>query len=257
VPVDRSRVASLVADLLLAIGEDPARPGLVRTPERVADACAEFFAGIDQDPAEPLRHPISVSRGPAPDTAATGPVLLRGIRFRSICEHHLLPFRGRAHLAYLPGDEVVGLGALPAVVDILAARPQVQERLGEQIADTLAEALDQVFGGDAGVEDVTPGEDVEEVPDAPVDGEAPEGGEEPTGEPTSTPTATQAPTAQPTAPAGDARAALRSALEDARDAIEAGQAALAESDFAAYGEAQAALQEALERALAAEAELEG
>ena len=130
---------------------------------------------------------------------------------------------------------------------------------GEQIgfADTLAEALDQVFGGDAGVEDVTPGEDVEEVPDAPVDGEVPEGGEEPTDEPTSTPTATQAPTAQPTAPAGDARAALRSALEDAQDAIEAGQAALAESDFAAYGEAQAALQEALERALAAEAELEG
>lgn len=140
-PVDRTRIASLVADLLIAIGEDPARPGLVRTPERVADACAEFFAGIEQDPAEPLRHPISVSRGPAPDTAGTGPVLLRGIRFRSMCEHHLLPFRGRAHLAYLPGDEVVGLGALPAVVEILSARPQVQERLGEQIADTLAATL--------------------------------------------------------------------------------------------------------------------
>lgn len=140
-PVDRSRVASLVADLLLAIGEDPARPGLARTPERVSEACSEFFAGIDQDPAEPLRHPISVSRGPAPETAATGPVLLRGIRFRSVCEHHLLPFRGRAHLAYLPDDHVVGLGALAAVVDILAARPQVQERLGEQIADTLAAAL--------------------------------------------------------------------------------------------------------------------
>ncbi len=128
---------------------------------------------------------------------------------------------------------------------------------GEEIgfAETLAEALDQVFGGDAGVEDVTPGDDAEEVPDAPVDGEPPVDDEEP--EPTATPTTT--PTAQPTQapPTGDAREALRVALEDARDAIEAGQAALADGDFAAYGEAQAALQEALERALAAEAALQG
>ena len=68
--------------------------------------------------------------------------MLRDIRFRSVCEHHLLPFRGHAHIAYLPGEQVVGLGALPKVVDILASRPQVQERLGEQIADTIAEALD-------------------------------------------------------------------------------------------------------------------
>ena len=131
---------------------------------------------------------------------------------------------------------------------------------GEQIgfADTLAEALDQVFGGDAGVEDVTPGDDAEEVPDAPVDGEeVPDDGEEPVDEPTATATPTQTPTAEPTAPSGDAQSALRAALEDARDAIEAGQAALAEGDFAAYGEAQDALQSALERAIAAEAELEG
>ena len=68
--------------------------------------------------------------------------MLRDIAFRSICEHHLLPFRGRAHIAYLPGEQVVGLGALPKVVEILASRPQVQERLGEQIADTIAASLD-------------------------------------------------------------------------------------------------------------------
>jgi len=128
---------------------------------------------------------------------------------------------------------------------------------GEEIgfAETLAEALDQVFGGDAGVEDVTPGDDAEEVPDAPVDGELPDDEEvSPTPTPTTTPTAspTQAPPV-----VGDARAALRSALEDAADAIEAGQAALSRGDFAAYGEAQAALQEALERAIAAEAQLGG
>ena len=130
---------------------------------------------------------------------------------------------------------------------------------GEQIgfADTLAEALDQVFGGDSGVEDVTPGDDAEEVPDAPVEPDEGGDGGEATATPTATPQPTATPTTQPTqAPSGDPRAALRSALEDARDAIEAGQAALADGDFAAYGEAQDALQEALERAIAAEAELE-
>lgn len=140
--VDRERVAALVRDLLEAIGEDPDRPGLKQTPQRVADAYTEFFSGVGADPAAPLAHTISVARGPAPDTLPSGAVMLRGIRFRSFCEHHLLPFAGRAHIAYLPGEQVVGLGALPRVVDILAARPQVQERLGEQIADTIAAALD-------------------------------------------------------------------------------------------------------------------
>lgn len=140
--VDRVRVAALVRELLVAIGEDPDRPGLRQTPQRVADAYGEFFAGVGEDAAAPLAHTISVSRGPAPDTLPSGAVLLRDVLFRSVCEHHLLPFRGRAHLAYLPGERVVGLGALPRVVDVLAARPQVQERLGEQIADTIAGALD-------------------------------------------------------------------------------------------------------------------
>ena len=140
--VDRDRVAALVRELLDAIGEDPDRPGLRQTPQRVADAYAEFFAGVGVDAAAPLAHTISVSRGPAPDTLPSGAVMLRDIRFRSFCEHHLLPFAGHAHIAYLPGEQIVGLGALPRVVEILATRPQVQERLGEQIADTIATALD-------------------------------------------------------------------------------------------------------------------
>jgi GTP cyclohydrolase I len=142
VAVDRERVAALVRGILEAIGEDPDRPGLRLTPGRVADAYAEFFSGVGEDAAAPLAHTISVSRGPAPDTLPSGAVMLRDVRFRSVCEHHLLPFAGRAHLAYLPGEQVVGLGALPRVIDILAARPQVQERLGEQIADTIAASLD-------------------------------------------------------------------------------------------------------------------
>ncbi|GAA5091910.1 GTP cyclohydrolase I FolE [Microbacterium yannicii] len=140
--VDRERIAALVRELLEAIGEDPERPGLRQTPERVADAYAEFFAGVGEDAAAPLARTISVSRGPAPDTLPSGAVMLRDILFRSVCEHHLLPFRGHAHLAYLPGEQVVGLGALPKVVEILSSRPQVQERLGEQIADVIAASLD-------------------------------------------------------------------------------------------------------------------
>ena len=140
--VDRERVAALVRELLEAVGEDPDRPGLRATPGRVAETYAEFFAGVGQDAAAPLAHTISVARGPAPDTLPSGAVMLRDIRFRSVCEHHLLPFRGHAHIAYLPGEQVVGLGALPKVVDVLASRPQVQERLGEQIADVIATSLD-------------------------------------------------------------------------------------------------------------------
>lgn len=131
---------------------------------------------------------------------------------------------------------------------------------GEEIgfADTLEEALDQVFEGDAGVEGAEPGQDAEEVPDAPVDGETPEPSPEPTTEPTPTeePSPSPSPTTEP-APSGDARARLDAALAEARDALADGQAALADGDFAAYGEAQERLQVALEAAIAAEAELEG
>jgi len=142
VAVDGVRVERLTRELLEAIGEDAERPGLRQTPARMAELYAEFFAGVGEDAAAPLARTISVTRGPAPETLPSGAVLLRDIRFRSVCEHHLLPFAGHAHIAYLPGEQVVGLGALVRVVEILAARPQVQERLGEQIADTIAEHLD-------------------------------------------------------------------------------------------------------------------
>lgn len=140
--VDRQRIEALTRELLTAIGEDPARPGLTHTPARMAELYAELFAGVGADAAEPLAHTISVADGPAPETVPSGAVLLRDIRFRSVCEHHLLPFAGRAHIAYLPGEQLVGLGSLARVVEILAARPQVQERLGEQIVDTIAQNLD-------------------------------------------------------------------------------------------------------------------
>jgi len=134
--VDRERVARAVRELLSAIGENPDSPELSGTPARVADAYAEFFSGVGIDAVALLADAVPVG-------ADTGElVLVRDIALRSMCEHHLLPFAGHAHIAYLPGEQVVGLGALVRVVEILAARPQVQERLGEQIADTIAEHLD-------------------------------------------------------------------------------------------------------------------
>jgi GTP cyclohydrolase I len=132
--VNVARIQSAVTELLLAIGEDPSRPGLSRTPERVGQAYAEFFSGVGVDP---LTHLLDALEG-APDGEL---VVMRGIEFRSICEHHLLPFLGVAHIAYAPSDRIVGLGRLPRVVDTIASRPQLQERLGEEIADALDEGL--------------------------------------------------------------------------------------------------------------------
>lgn len=134
--VDQPRIEAAVAELLAAIGEDTTREGLERTPARVADAYAEFFSGIGEDPLEHLRESVPVG-----ETDNGEVVLLRDIAFRSICEHHLLPFLGKAHVAYLPSDRIVGLGRLPLVVDTLASRPQLQERLTEQIADALEHGL--------------------------------------------------------------------------------------------------------------------
>ena len=136
--IDSGRIEAAVAELLAAIGEDPTRPGLEATPRRVAEAYAEFFAGLEQDPLEPLSDAVDFLAEPGQLGEL---VLLRDIVFRSICEHHLLPFTGVAHIAYLPGERIVGLGRLPQVVEILSARPQLQERLGEQIADTLDAGL--------------------------------------------------------------------------------------------------------------------
>ena len=136
--IDSARIEAAVVELLTAIGEDPTRAGLESTPRRVAEAYAEFFSGIGEDP---LAH-----LGDATDLGAKAGelgelVLLRDVDFRSICEHHLLPFTGVAHLAYVPGERIVGLGRLPRVVETLSSRPQLQERLGEQIADVIETGL--------------------------------------------------------------------------------------------------------------------
>ncbi|GAB3122158.1 GTP cyclohydrolase I [Glaciibacter psychrotolerans] len=133
--VDRARIEAAVAEILAAIGEDADRDGLRATPRRVADAYGEFFGGLGHDPVALLSDTVPVGE-------RTGElVLLRNLSFRSVCEHHLLPFVGTAHLAYLPGEHVVGLGRLPAVLDTLAARPQLQERLTEEVADALQSGL--------------------------------------------------------------------------------------------------------------------
>ncbi|RWZ59528.1 GTP cyclohydrolase I [Labedella populi] len=134
--VDRRRIEAAVTELLLAIGERPDREGLLSTPQRVADAYAEFFGGLGEDPLDHLRETIPTEI----DTAGEA-VIVRDIAFRSVCEHHLLPFTGVAHVAYLPGVSAVGLGRFARVVDTLASRPQVQERLTEQIADAVDEGL--------------------------------------------------------------------------------------------------------------------
>lgn len=128
---DRARIEAAIAEIIAAIGEDSSRPGLASTPARVADAYEEFFAGVRRDASVELGEPVPLEEGHA------GSVIMRDIAFRSVCEHHLLPFIGVAHVAYLPDATVIGLGRIPRVIDVLAARPQIQERLTEQIADTI------------------------------------------------------------------------------------------------------------------------
>lgn len=138
--VDFARIAAAVTEILLAIGEDPTRPGLVDTPARVAEAYGEFFSGVGVDAGRALDERIDAALNET--DAATGDlVLIRDIAFRSICEHHLLPFTGVAHVAYVPAGRIVGLGRVTHVVATLASRPQLQERLTEEIADVLVTGL--------------------------------------------------------------------------------------------------------------------
>jgi GTP cyclohydrolase I len=136
VSIDTGRIEAAVAEILAAIGEDVGRAGIAATPRRVAAAYAEFFAGLDVDPLDHLAEAVDLAPGELGEV-----VIVRDIEFRSVCEHHLLPFIGTAHIAYVPGEKIVGLGSLPRVVDTLAARPQLQERLTEEIADVLQEGL--------------------------------------------------------------------------------------------------------------------
>jgi GTP cyclohydrolase IA len=131
--IDQERLRAAVREILFAVGEDPDREGLLETPDRVARMYAEMFAGLHQDPREHLSKTFTQKYDEV--------VLVRDIEFSSMCEHHLLPFIGKAHVAYLPAGKVAGLSKLARVVDSLARRPQVQEQMTEQIADLLMEEL--------------------------------------------------------------------------------------------------------------------
>lgn len=129
-----SPIHSAVRDILLEIGEDPAREGLLKTPDRVARMFAEITAGYQTDP-------VKLINGALFDVEYDDMVLVRDIEFHSLCEHHLLPFFGRAHVAYIPNGKVIGLSKIPRIVDMFARRLQVQERMTAQIANFLQEVL--------------------------------------------------------------------------------------------------------------------
>ncbi len=134
-PVDTARVAAAISEILAAIGEDPTRDGLLATPERVAAMYEELFSGIADDPG---RH-LTVTFAAEHDEM----VMVREIPFASVCEHHLVPFIGRAHVAYIPNKDgrITGISKLARLVDGFARRLQVQERMTTQIADAIEEAL--------------------------------------------------------------------------------------------------------------------
>ena len=133
--VDLPRIEAAVREILLAIGEDPERDGLLSTPSRVARMYAEVMAGLSEEPASHLETVF--------DAGHDEMVMVRDVPFASTCEHHLVPFIGVAHIAYIPGDEgmITGLSKLARLVDGFARRPQVQERLTTQIADALGDVL--------------------------------------------------------------------------------------------------------------------
>ena len=133
--VDLERAAAAVRELLIAVGEDPDRPGLQDTPGRVARAYAETFAGLWQDPGDVLATTFDEDHDEL--------VLVKDIPMYSTCEHHLVPFHGMAHIGYIPGDDgrVTGLSKLARLVEVYARRPQVQERMTSQIADALSDVL--------------------------------------------------------------------------------------------------------------------
>ena len=137
--VDLERIRKAVREILLAVGEDPEREGLRDTPDRVARMYAEVFSGLHQDPKVHLSKLFTPKDGS--NQKYDEMVLLKDIQFESFCEHHLLPFTGRAHVGYLPNGKVVGLSKIPRVIDVLARRPQMQERLTEEVADLLMNEL--------------------------------------------------------------------------------------------------------------------
>jgi GTP cyclohydrolase I len=128
-----ARIERAVREILAAVGEDPDREGLLETPQRVARMYAELFSGLHQDPRNHLQKFFTEKYDEV--------VLVRDISFHSMCEHHLLPFMGKAHIGYMPDGRVAGLSKLARVVEVVSHRPQVQERMTEEIADLLLEQL--------------------------------------------------------------------------------------------------------------------
>ena len=132
-PVDLPRIERAVREILAAVGENPDREGLLETPGRVARMYKELFAGLHLDPSRHMKRVFSEEYDEL--------VLVRDISFNSMCEHHLLPFIGKAHLGYLPKGKVVGLSKLARIVDEISRKPQVQERMTHQIADLMNNEL--------------------------------------------------------------------------------------------------------------------
>lgn len=134
IPVDMPKIERAVRDILEAIGEDPDRDGLLETPARVARMYREMFAGLHSDPSRHLKKVFEETYDEL--------VLVRDISFNSVCEHHLMPFMGVAHVGYVPRGKVVGLSKLARVVEEISKRPQVQERLTHEVADLVTSELD-------------------------------------------------------------------------------------------------------------------
>jgi len=131
--IDQPRIAQAVREILEAIGEDPHREGLLETPRRIAQMYAELFSGLRRDPRDVLSTGFAESHKEM--------VILKNIPFYSLCEHHFLPFHGHAHAGYVPDGRIAGASKIARAVDILARRPQLQERLTGQIADCIMDGL--------------------------------------------------------------------------------------------------------------------
>jgi GTP cyclohydrolase I len=134
-PIDTESIDAAVRQILEAVGEDVYREGLQRTPHRVAQAYQELLAGYRVDPVRLINEALF-------DVDYDEPVIVRNIEFSSLCEHHLLPFFGHIHVAYIPNGKVIGLSKIPRIVDMLARRLQVQEQLTRQVCDFLDEVLE-------------------------------------------------------------------------------------------------------------------
>ena len=130
----QEKLEAAVYQLLEALGEDPKREGLLDTPKRVAKMYQEMFSGLNEDPKDQFTAVFTENHDEV--------VLVKDIPFYSICEHHLVPFYGKAHLAYIPNGKVTGLSKLARTVEVYSRRPQIQERLTVQIADALERTLD-------------------------------------------------------------------------------------------------------------------